>query len=356
MKAYLDILRKVNETGEILKDRTGVGTKSLFGMMFEHDMRDGFPLLTTKKINPNTVFVEPEGFINGITDKKWYQNRGCFVWDEWCNPQMLKKYEWKNLYSVVTSVRKQNFTNPNTTPKFVKVLAAYEFNTFDDYIARQIFTVEYINQLLEPLRDDIRKLVQLYENDLGPVYGYQWRHFGKQYSITETSYNQYDFNGNDGIDQLADVIHTLKSNPTDRRMIISAWNPQEVKNNTMALPPCVYEYQFNSNGTYLDMKWSQRSVDAMLGLPWNIAQSALLLTLVAKEVGMTPRYLKGSLGNTHIYLNHVDQVALQLTREPRKLPTLTIPDENFSIFTWTHGQYKLEGYDPHPFIKAPVAV
>ena len=356
MKQYLEILRKINQNGEILMDRTEVGTKSIFGVMFEHDMRDGFPLLTTKKVNPNTIFVELEGFIKGITDKRWYQERKCFIWDEWCNPQALSKYDWNDLYSVIRSIRDQHRSNPSLSPKVDHELNAYAFEAFDDHLIFKLLTIDAINEELEPSRDDIRKLAQLYENDLGPVYGFQWRHFGKQYSYDKTNDAEYAFNGWGGVDQLMKVVETLKTKPTDRRMIVSAWNPIEVDKNTVALPACHYGFQLNSNGTDLDLMYNIRSQDVFLGMPFNIASYAMLLILIARETGLTPRYLKSCIGNAHIYMNHMEQVDLQLSREPRNLPTLTIPDDGTSMFDWKYDKFTMNGYDPHPFIKAPVAV
>lgn len=281
MKEYLDILQQVLDEGERKPNRTGIDTFSLSGAMFRHDMRKGFPLLTTKRMPPKTIFAELEGFIKGITDKTWYQKRGCNIWNEWCNPTI----------------------------------------------------VPYGN-------DEATKARMAAEPDLGPIYGYQWR----------------NFNGS-GVDQLKNALETLKHNPTDRRMIISAWNPIQLSE--MALPPCHFCFHLLSDGKFLDLCWSQRSVDTFLGLPFNIASYAMLLTLIAKEVHMIPRYLVGHLDDVHIYENHLEQVREQLSRKPFELPTIEILNSDgndWSIFDWEYTDFNLINYQHHPTIKAPVAV
>ena len=288
MKIYQDILRQILEEGTPSNDRTGTGTIKTTGAMFKHNMQDGFPLLTTKKINPKTVFVELEFFIKGLTDKQWLKDRNCNIWNEWCSP------------------------------------------------------------LKVPYDTDIQTQQKMADEcDLGPIYGNQWRRW-KQY--TETDDGQYTVTY---IDQLKNAINTLKTNPTDRRNIVTAWNPAEL--HAMALPPCHKDFQLTSDGTYLDLTWTQRSVDTFLGLPFNIASYGMLLELIAKTVGMKPRYLVGQLVDVHLYSNHMTQVRTQLSRFPKQLPTLILPD-NVDVFTWTHDQYELVGYDPAPFIKAPIAV
>lgn len=293
MKAYHDILRQVLEEGTVSEDRTGTGTIKTTGAMFKHNMQDGFPLLTTKKINPKTVFVELEFFIKGLTDKKWLKDRGCNIWNQWCNPQKV----------------------------------AYG-------------------------HDEETKKQMAEENDLGLVYGYQWRNFGGLREEKHTD-NSVVISSNVGVDQLKNVIETLKTNPTDRRMIVMAWNPMHL--NQMALPPCHFGFQFTSDGEYLDLTWFQRSVDTFLGLPFNIASYGMLLELVAATVGMKSRYLVGQLVDVHIYSNHLTQVNTQLSRTHRDLPKLILP-KNLDIFNWEYEQYELVGYDPHPFIKAPIAI
>lgn len=335
MISYKNILHKIFNDGEWLNNRTGVDTKAINGVLFEHDMRSGFPLLTTKKINLRTVLVELEAFIKGITDKRWFQIRKCFIWDEWASPLVLTKYNWGNksdgdLRSVIADVELRNATHPSLSPKVNAAL-------------------DMLHGKADVTYDDVRKLVQLYETDLGPVYGYQWRHFGANY------FDVADRDG--GIDQLRDLIETLTANPTDRRMIVSAWNPTEVKNKTIALPACHWAFEVHSTGEYFDLIWHQRSVDVGAGLPFNIASYAMLMLLLEKETGRKARYLKGFLGNTHIYADHVDQLTIQLSREPRSLPVVFVNNDSWAgIDNWTCEDFSIDGYDPHPFLKLPIAV
>lgn len=348
MQSYLNLLRDVMENGEMVGNRTGIRTKMLIGRNFRHDMRTGFPLLTTKKINPNTPFVELEGFLNGITDKKWYQERKCFIWDEWCNPQKLNNYD-NNTYTAFNQLKINHELNPSISPKFIE--------SFTKMIKEQDY-IENLQQLdWEPDAESIRKLIQLYETDLGPIYGYNWRSFGKQYSIEKKDELHYQYDGFEGVDQISQLITTMKQNPLDRRMIISSWNPVEIGNNTMALPPCHWAFNIQSNGTDFDMLVYFRSWDFFLGAPFNSAFYGMLMKLLEKETGLVARELIIEGANVHLYENHFDQVNLQLSREPRNLPTITIPDENWkSIFDWKYTDYVIDGYDPHPFIKAPVAI
>ena len=293
MKAYTDMLKEILEYGEWSDNRTGVRTKKLTGIMFKHDMREGFPLLTTKKMNLKMIATELEFFVKGLTDKKWLQDRGCHIWDEWCNPKKVP----------------------------------YDY-------------------------DDETKAKMKAETDLGVVYGFQWRNFGGG-SFAERV-NGKILSGNEtGADQLLNILTTLQKNPNDRRMICSAWNPNAL--DSMALPPCHLLWQVLSNGKDIDLIWYQRSCDMFLGVPYNIASYALLLELIANSIGMKPRRLIGCLADAHIYENHQEQIDLQLSREPKSLPTLYLP-ENADILTWTADNFTLDNYDPHPFIKAPIAV
>lgn len=298
MKAYHDILRQVLDEGVISEDRTGTGTTRTTGAMFKHNMQDGFPLMTTKKINPMTVFAELEWFIKGINSKQWLKDRNCNIWNSWCNPEKVP-------YG----------------------------------------------------HDEETQTKMAEEDDLGRVYGVQWRDWGGYpEKITEQLDDvtwRYTFKDVSGIDQLKNSIEKLKTNPTDRRNIVMAWNPSELEQ--MALPPCHFGFQFTSDGDYLDLTWFQRSVDTFLGLPFNIASYGMLLELVAATVGMKSRYLVGQLVDVHIYINHFNQVKTQLSREPRALPKLLLPPD-LDIFEWEYDQYELVGYDPHPFIKAPIAI
>src|SRR3989338_2303824 len=276
MKAYLDIVKNVLENGERVDTRQGVPAYTIAGAIFEHDMSKGFPLLTTKKIPLRLIATELEFFINGITDKKWLQDKNNNIWDEWAKPQK----------------------------------APYG-------------------------HDDISKKKMLEERDLGPIYGFQWRHFNAPYLNYDSNYTEK------GIDQLKKVVEMLKTNSRDRRMIVSAWNP--IQFDEMALPPCHYSFQVTTINDKLNLMWNQRSVDTMLGLPFNIASYALLLHLLAKETGFKEGKLVGFLGDVHIYENHLEGAKKQISREPKSL--CQIITENFtSIFDWTYEQTNMIGY------------
>lgn len=290
MKTYLDIVRHILKTGERKSNRTGVDAIAIAGAMFEHDMADGFPLLTTKKVPFKMIKTELEFFIKGLTDKKWLQERGNTIWDEWANPRK----------------------------------AAYG-------------------------HDEASKKKMFEERDLGPVYGFQWRHWNALYSNHDANYH------GKGIDQLKRVVETLKTNPGDRRMIVSAWNPTALSE--QALPPCHYAYQITVINGRLNLLWNQRSVDTMLGLPFNIASYALLLHLLAKETGLKEGRLVGFLADVHIYVNHLDGAHEQLKRDPYQYPLPTIRTEPFhSIFDWKAEDTTLENYQSQPKIDFPIAV
>jgi thymidylate synthase len=300
LKAYLDIVRRVLDSGERKANRTGVDAITIAGAMFEHDMASGFPLLTTKRVPFGVVKTELEFFIRGLTDKRWLQERGCHIWDEWCNPEQV----------------------PYGT-------------------------------------DEATKARMHEEPDLGPVYGFQWRHFGAEY-ISDIPLG---FCGDGGVDQLAKLVYTLKTNPGDRRMIVSAWNPKDL--GKQALPPCHWGFQVTVVNGRLNLLWNQRSVDTMLGLPFNIASYGLLLHLLAKDAGLVEGKLIGFLADTHVYVNHVEGAREQLAREPRTLPTISTPHDdevpggytgNFSVFDWTREMSNVLGYEPHPKIEFPIAV
>jgi thymidylate synthase len=288
MKAYLDIVRKILDTGFRKANRTGVDALTIAGAMFEHDMAAGFPLLTTKKVPFRLVASELEFFIKGITDKEWLRGRNNHIWDEWCSPEK----------------------------------------------------VPYGN-------DEGAKARMLAERDLGPVYGWQWRRFGADYTGWDKPPEGR------GMDQLKAAVELLKKDPGSRRMIVSAWNPLDL--DRMALPPCHYAFQLTVIDRRLNLLWNQRSVDVALGLPFNIASYGCLLHLLAKEAGLGEGRLIGFLGDTHIYVNHAEALGEQLGREPRRLPS--IKTENFSsVFDWNSGDSAIEGYDPHPAIKFDIAV
>ena len=288
MKAYLDIVKNVLENGVRKPTRTGIDAYVTAGAMFEHDMAEGYPLLTTKKTPFRLVATELEFFIKGLTDKKWLIDKDNHIWDEWANPQK----------------------------------APYG-------------------------HDETAKKRMLEERDLGAIYGFQWRHFNANYENYDSDYTDQ------GVDQLKKVIDTAKKDPNDRRMIVMAWNPSML--DQMALPPCHYGFQITVIDGRLNLLWNQRSVDTMLGLPFNIASYALLLHLLAKETGYKEGKLVGFLADVHIYVNHEEGAKEQLTREPKKLPA--IETKNFkSIFDWTAEDTEVIGYDSYPRIKFDIAV
>jgi len=297
MKAYIDIVNKILEQGFCKQNRTGVAALTVTGAMFEHDMADGFPLLTTKKVPFRLIASELEFFIRGITDKEWLRERGNHIWDEWCSPDVV----------------------PYDT-------------------------------------DEPTKAKMMIERELGPIYGWQWRNFGACYTAYNVPQRGQSCDGqgsNQGCDQLLELVQTLKTDPDSRRMIVSAWNPLDL--HRMALPPCHYTFQVTVIDGKLNLLWNQRSVDVALGLPFNIASYGCLLHLLAKEAGFAEGKLIGFLGDTHIYVNHVEAVRQQIAREPRALPK--IKTEKFSsIFDWHFGDTVIEGYDPHQAIKFEIAV
>jgi len=288
MKAYLDIVQKVLDTGFRKTNRTGVDALAIAGVMFEHDMADGFPLLTTKKVPFKLVTSELEFFIRGYTDKEWLRGQSNHIWDEWCSPD----------------------------------------------------AVPYGN-------DEQTKAKMTAERELGPIYGWQWRNFGARY----IAYNLPP--EGQSLDQLKQVVQTLKTDLDSRRMLVSAWNPLDIPR--MALPPCHYAFQVTVINGKLNLLWNQRSVDVALGLPFNIASYGCLLHLLAAEAGLGEGRLIGFLGDVHIYINHVDAIRRQIARVPRALPR--IKTQNFStIFDWHYGDTVIENYDPHPAIKFEIAV
>ena len=267
---YEDFMRHVYTTGVIKTDRTGTGTRSVFGHQMRFDLSEGFPLVTTKKVHLKSIIIELLWFLRGDDNVKWLQERGVTIWDEWA-------------------------------------------------------------------RED---------GSLGPVYGVQWRNWPKP----------------DGthVDQISEVVKQLKTSPDSRRIIVSAWNPGLI--DQMALPPCHAFFQFyvapaqDGGRPKLSCQLYQRSADIFLGVPFNIASYALLTHMVAQQCDLDVGDFIWTGGDCHIYSNHTEQVALQLSREPRPYPTLRILRKPDSIFDYQYGDFEITGYDPHPAIKAPVAV
>jgi thymidylate synthase len=264
MDTYLRLLRDVLEKGIEKEDRTGTGTRSLFGYQMRFDLSAGFPLVTTKKIHFKSVVYELLWFLKGSTNVRYLQENGVTIWDEWADQS----------------------------------------------------------------------------GDLGPIYGYQWRHWpGK--------------NG-ESIDQLADVVSQIRKDPSSRRLIVSAWNVADIPR--MRLAPCHSLFQFYVAGGRLSCQLYQRSADVFLGVPFNIASYAMLTQMIAAVTGFAPGDFVHTLGDAHVYLNHLTQASEQLSRTPRPLPRLRLNSDVKSIFDFKFSDFDLEGYDPHPAIKAPIAV
>lgn len=264
MKQYLDLLDHILRDGTEKSDRTGTGTRSVFGYQMRFNLADGFPLLTTKKLHLKSIIHELLWFLKGDTNVRYLQENGVRIWNEWADEN----------------------------------------------------------------------------GDLGHVYGYQWR-----------SWPDYD---NGSIDQIAEVQHTIRHNPDSRRIIVSAWNVADIKN--MKLPPCHALFQFYVADGRLSLQLYQRSADCFLGVPFNIASYALLLMMMAQSTGLQPGEFIHTLGDAHLYVNHLEQARLQLTREPRPLPKMIINPDKKDIFDFEYSDFSLEDYNPHPHIKADVSV
>lgn len=282
---YLDAIRDIIATGMRRGDRTGVGTIGKFGLQMRFSLRDNvLPLLTTKRVFWRGVAEELLWFISGDTSAKSLQDKGVHIWDG------------------------------NATREFL----------------------------------DKSGLSHREVGDLGPVYGFQWRHFGAEYTDMHADYS------GKGVDQLAEVIHKLKTNPTDRRIILSAWNPAALKD--MALPPCHMFAQFYVADGELSCQMYQRSADMGLGVPFNIASYALLTRLLAQVTGLKAGEFIHVIGDAHVYSNHVEPLLLQLEREPRPFPKLVIDPSIKDIEGFRFEHFTVEGYDPHPAIKMDMAV
>lgn len=313
MQQYLDVLQKVMDEGVDKKDRTGTGTKSIFGHQMRFDLSKGFPLVTTKKTAFRLIVSELLWFLKGDTNVQTLIREKNPIWDEWAFEKWVKSEEYQG---------------PDMTDFGRRVLV-------DDAFRKQY--VEEMQRFKEKVVED-DTFAATY-GELGPVYGKQWRSWvGPNGQV---------------IDQIEQVIHQLKTNPDSRRMIVTAWNPAEVED--MALPPCHMMFQFYVAEGKLSCQLYQRSADLFLGVPFNIASYALLIHLIAREVGLDVGEFVHTLGDTHIYSNHFEQVNEQLSREPKALPQIEIK-ETKSIFDLTTADISLVNYESHPAIKAPVAV
>ncbi len=264
MRQYLDLLQDILDNGTVKTDRTGTGTRSVFGRQMRFDLADGFPLLTTKKLHLKSIIHELLWFLNGDTNVKYLQENGVRIWNEWADA----------------------------------------------------------------------------DGNLGHIYGYQWRSWP-------------DYRGG-SIDQIQEAVEQIRHNPDSRRIIVSAWNVADLPN--MNLPPCHAFFQFYVADGRLSLQLYQRSADTFLGVPFNIASYALLLQMMAQVTGLKAGDFVHTLGDTHIYLDHLDQAHMQLQREPRQLPRMVINPDVKDIFSFRYEDFRLEGYDPHPHIPAKVSV
>ncbi len=313
MKQYLDLCKHVLETGTKKGDRTGTGTISVFGYQMRFDLNEGFPLMTTKKTAFRLISSELLWFLKGDTNVRTLIEERNPIWDEWAFEQWVKSAEYSG--PDMTDFGRRAPKDPEFAAVYETEMAAFKKRVVEE----ADFAAKYA--------------------DLGPVYGKQWRSWTT---------------GTDSIDQIANLIHGLKNNPDSRRHIVTAWNPSEVED--MALPPCHAMFQFYVAEGKLSCQLYQRSADIFLGVPFNIASYALLVHLIARECGLGVGEFIHTLGDAHIYANHIDQVNEQLTREPKKLPTLNLKGEGKSIFELETSDIIIDDYDPHPKIKAPIAV
>lgn len=314
MDQYLTLCKHIMENGIEKGDRTGTGTKSVFGYQMRFDLAEGFPLLTTKKTAFRLVVSELLWFIKGDTNVRSLIEVNNHIWDDWAFEKWVKSDDYTGPDMANFGVRAAN------DPAFKAIVD----EQMDIFCARIVEDEQFAWEF----------------GDLGPVYGRQWRSWPAQNGET--------------IDQLQKVIEQIKHNPDSRRHIITAWNPAEVDD--MALPPCHAFMQFYVANGKLSCQLYQRSADVFLGVPFNIASYALLTHLIAKECNLEVGEFVHTLGDAHLYANHMEQVETQLARTPRSLPTLSLSDEKASIFDYEIEDIKIEGYDPHPSIKAPIAV
>jgi thymidylate synthase len=359
-KQYQDLLKSILDYGVEKKDRTGTGTKSIFGYTIRHKMSDGFPLLTTKKMAWKTMVTELLWFLRGDTNIKYLVDNNCHIWDGDAYQAYIKRYN-KGEYVGKTKLLENSKKNRTLTEPF----------TIEEFIDKIKTDDEFAKKW----------------GELGPIYGKQWRSWNtKQFESLNDGNFGHKYN-DVPIDQIANLINDLKTNPDSRRLMVSAWNVGEL--NQMVLPPCHYGFQvytrelsnkeriilmnkklgvtdtlpqyYNTDGEMdknniptraISLMWNQRSVDTFLGLPFNIASYGLLLMMLADEVNMVPDELIGNLGDTHIYLNHIEQAKEQIGREPMELPTVHVRD---GIFCSSVNDVILENYNSHPSIKAPLS-
>ena len=314
MKQYLELLEKIKQEGIEKSDRTGTGTKSIFGYQMRFDLSKGFPILTTKRVPFGLIKSELLWFIKGDTNIRYLLQHNNHIWDEWA----FKRY-----------VESPDYTGEDMTD--------FGRRSLQDPVFKEVYEKELETFCQRILNED--DFAATY-GELGNIYGSQWRHWKTTQGET--------------IDQLAQVIEMLKTSPDSRRLIVSAWNPEDVP--SMALPPCHTMFQFYVADGKLSCQLYQRSADVFLGVPFNIASYALLTHLIANEVGLEVGEFVHTLGDAHLYLNHLEQVDLQLSRETYELPQLVLKHPEKSLYDLEVTDVVLEGYECHPTIKAPIAV
>lgn len=301
MKQYLDLMRHTRDSGVRKEDRTGTGTLSIFGHQMRFDLRQGFPLVTTKKVHLKSIVHELLWFIQGDTNIRYLAKNGVNIWNDWPFQSWLRETGQDEKY-------------PMYTPQWREQMKLF----VERVIADDKFAAEY--------------------GELGPVYGHQWRNF-------------------EGVDQLAQIVEDIKTNPDSRRLIVSAWNPKDIP--VMAksgLPPCHTLFQFYVTEGRLSCQLYQRSADVLLGVPFNIASYALLTLMITQVAGLQPGDFVHTFGDAHLYSNHMEQVEEQLSREPRPLPVMSINPTVTDLFSFQYDDFELKDYDPYPPISAPVAV
>jgi len=313
---YLNLLRHVQSRGVKKEDRTGTGTISVFGYQMRFDLNEGFPLLTTKRVPFKLIVSELLWFIKGDTNIRYLLQHNNHIWNEWAFKKWVESPEY-------AGPDMRNFG-----------LRAQQDEAFRAQYEEQ--EALFVKRILE---DD--RFAAAY-GDLGNVYGKQWRRW--QTSEGET------------MDQLGNVIAEIKRNPDSRRLIVSSWSPEDATPDRAALPPCHTLFQFYVADGRLSCQLYQRSGDIFLGIPFNIASYALLTHMIAQECGLRVGDFVHTIGDAHIYLNHLEQIELQLSRQPRALPELRLHPDVKSVFDYDVSDVEVVGYDPHPSIKAPVAV
>ncbi|MCQ55861.1 thymidylate synthase [Listeria monocytogenes] len=314
MKQYLDLEKYVLENGTQKGDRTGTGTISTFGYQMRFDLQEGFPIMTTKRVPFKLVVSELLWFLHGDTNIRYLLQHNNNIWNEWAFERFVKSDDYKGEDMTDFGLRAER------DPAFKEVYQA-EMEKFKTRILEdEAFANKY--------------------GELGNIYGKQWREWKTSQGET--------------IDQLADLIEMIKTNPNSRRLIVSAWNPEDIPN--MALPPCHSLFQFYVADGKLSCQLYQRSADIFLGVPFNIASYALLTHLIAREVELDVGEFIHTMGDAHLYNNHMEQVKEQLSRTPHKLPKLVLSDKPATIFDFDVADISLDGYNPDPAIKAPISV